>query len=89
MCKAILPTEKEIYQEVHMKTQFIACLAVAAFAVTSISANAVTNKPHSKTLVVESPSDLPALAQANSEAMYLHKSEDGKDGALRRIGAGH
>ena len=36
-----------------MKTQLLARLVVAALAVTSITANAATNKPHSNTLVVQ------------------------------------
>ena len=59
-----------------MRTQLIAPLLFAVLA-TAVTANAVTNKPpHSRTIVVQSPSDLPVLAQANSEAMYLHKSGD-------------
>ena len=61
-----------------MKTQLFAPLVIAVLAAT-INANAVTNKPpHSRTIVVQSPSDTPVLAQANSEAMYLHKSGDGR-----------
>ena len=61
-----------------MKTQLFASLVIAVLTAT-INANAVTNKPpHSRTIVVQSPSDTPVLAQANSEAMYLHKSEDGR-----------
>jgi hypothetical protein len=60
-----------------MRTQLFAPLAFAILA-TTITANAVTNKPtHSRTIVVQSPSNLPVLAQADSEAMYLHKSGDG------------
>jgi hypothetical protein len=61
-----------------MRTQLFAPLVFAVLA-TNITANAVTNKPpHSRTIVVQSPSNLPVLAQANSEAMYLHKSGDGR-----------
>jgi hypothetical protein len=61
-----------------MKTQLFAPLVIAVLAAT-INANAVTNKPpHSRTIVVESPSDMPVLAQANSEAMYLDKRGDGR-----------
>ena len=61
-----------------MKTQLFAPLVIAVLAAT-LNANAVTNKsPHSRTIVVQSPSDTPVLAQANSEAMYLHKSGDGR-----------
>jgi hypothetical protein len=60
-----------------MRTQFFAPLVFAVLA--TISAKAVTNKPpHSRAIVVESPSDLPVLAQANSEAMYMHKGGDEK-----------
>ena len=49
-----------------MKTQLFAPLVIAVLAAT-INANAVTNKPaHSSTIVVQSPSDTPVLAQANS-----------------------
>jgi hypothetical protein len=61
-----------------MKMQLFAPLVIAVLAAT-INANAVTNKPpHSRTIVVQSPSDMPVLAQANSEAMYLDKREDGR-----------
>jgi hypothetical protein len=61
-----------------MRTQLFASLVFAVLT-TTITANAITNKPpHSRTIVVQSPSDTPVLAQANSEAMYLHKSGDGR-----------
>jgi hypothetical protein len=61
-----------------MRTQLFAPLVFAVLAAT-INANAMTNKPpHSRTIVVQSPSDTPVLAQANSEAMYLDKREDGR-----------
>ena len=61
-----------------MRKQLFAPLVFAVLA-TTITANAVTNKtPHSRTIVVQSPSNLPVLAQLNSEAMYLQKSEDGR-----------
>lgn len=50
--------------------------AVMALAL-NISAVAVTNPHHSKTIMVESSSTVPVLAEANSEAMYLHKTSDG------------
>src|ERR1700750_3273544 len=34
--------------------------------------------PHSKTIVVESPENLPVLAQWNADAMYLHDTSDGR-----------
>jgi len=61
-----------------MKTQLFAPLVIAVLTAT-INANAATDKPpHSRSIIVQSPSDLPALAQANSEAMYLDKRADGK-----------
>jgi hypothetical protein len=60
-----------------MGTRLFALLVFAVLT-TTITANAITNKPpHSRTIVVQSPSDTPVLAQANSEAMYLHESGDG------------
>jgi len=41
----------------------------------AVQANARVN---SKSVVVESPRDLPELAQRNSEAMYLHETGDGR-----------
>jgi hypothetical protein len=59
-----------------MKTQFLTrFLVIAVLAVPSLTAHAVT-RPRSRTLVVQSPSDLPVLAQNNSEAMYLHDKGD-------------
>ena len=59
-----------------MRTQLVAPVLFAVLA-TAITANAVTNKPpHSRTIVVQSPSDLAVLAQTNSEAMYLHRTGD-------------
>jgi hypothetical protein len=60
-----------------MTTHFLARLVVAALVITSIAANAAANQSHSKTLVVQSPSDLPVLAQKGSEAMYLHDTGQG------------
>src|ERR1700739_3321025 len=61
-----------------MRTQLLAPLVFAVLAAT-INANAMTNKPpHSRTIVVQSPSDTPVLAQTNSEAMYLDKREHGR-----------
>jgi hypothetical protein len=61
-----------------MRKQMLARLVFAGLLATTVAANAVTTKPHTKTLVVESPSDSPVLAQANSEAMYLHTDRDGR-----------
>jgi hypothetical protein len=61
-----------------MRTQMFAPLVFAILTAT-ITANAITNKPpRSRTIVVQSPSDTPVLAQANSEAMYLDKRGDGR-----------
>jgi hypothetical protein len=61
-----------------MRTQFFAPLIFAVLT-TAITANAITNKPtQSRAIVVESPSDTPVLAQANSEAIYLDKRGDGR-----------
>jgi hypothetical protein len=59
-----------------MKGQFVTHLMVAALAVASINAHAAT-KNRSQTLVVQSPSDLPVLAQKGSEAIYLHDTGQG------------
>lgn len=60
-----------------MKTHFLTTLAAALLATTSITAHAAT-KNHSRTIVVQSPFNLPVLAQKDSEAMYLHLAGDGK-----------
>jgi hypothetical protein len=59
-----------------MKGQFVRHLMVAALAVANISAHATT-KTRSQTLVVQSPSDLPVLAQKGGEAIYLHDNGQG------------
>ena len=59
-----------------MITSRFASIVVAVLA-TTISAGAVTNMSHSKTIVVQSPSTLPILALKDTEAMYLHKADDG------------
>jgi hypothetical protein len=77
MCGGRLISERKFIRRLSMKTHLFAPLVFAVLA--TVAASAVTNKPqHSRTIVVESPSDLPILAQANSEAMYLHKSGDGR-----------
>jgi hypothetical protein len=53
------------------KTVLMAALALVA----SAQANA---KSHSKSIVVESPSDLPEVAQRHSEAMYLFQAGSGQ-----------
>jgi len=51
-------------------------VATAVFAATvSVQASAESD---AKTIVVESPADLPELAQRHSEAMYLHRTNDGR-----------
>jgi len=48
-------------------------VAAAVAAAVSVQADART---HSRSIIVESPSDLPEMAQRNSEAMYLHYTGD-------------
>jgi len=50
-------------------------VAAILAATVSVQGNA---KTHSKSVVVVSPSNLPELAQRNSEAMYLHETGDGR-----------
>jgi hypothetical protein len=59
-----------------MSTNFRILTAKAILALTSATAGGAVI-PHSKTIVVESPGDLLALAQANAEAIYLHNTNDG------------
>lgn len=59
-----------------MKYAIVKIAVAAIFAATvSVQANART---HSKSIVVESPSDLPEMAQRSSEAMYLHETGGGR-----------
>jgi hypothetical protein len=59
-----------------MKYKISKIMVAAIFAATvSVQANART---HSKSIVVESPSDLPEMAQRNSKAMYLHETGGGQ-----------
>ena len=60
-----------------MKTNFTTFLFTALLALAGTTAHAVV-KPHSKTIVVESPEDLPVLAQPDAEAMYLYDTSDGR-----------
>src|SRR5258706_10258443 len=55
----------------------ISKILVAAGFVGGISSQAGA-EVHSKAIVVEFPSDLPELAQGRGEAMYLHRTADGK-----------
>lgn len=65
-----------------MKTALYSTFLVALF-VTGMPAKASDNsqsgdRRHSKTIIVESPSALPELAQADGEALYLHARGDGR-----------
>ena len=60
-----------------MNTKFRVFLATTLLAAAGASAHAVV-RPHSNTIVVESPENLPALVQADAEAMYLHDTNDGR-----------
>jgi hypothetical protein len=59
-----------------MNTHFKAFLITTILAVSGATAHAIV-RPHSKTIVVESPLNFPMLAQADAEAMYLHDTTDG------------
>jgi hypothetical protein len=58
-----------------MNTNFKAFLTTAVLVITATAGAAV--RPHSKTIVVDSPDNLPVLAQTDAEAMYLHDTNDG------------
>jgi hypothetical protein len=60
-----------------MNTNFKALIATAILALFGTTAHAAA-RPHSKTIVVESPDNLPVLAQADANAMYLHNTTDGR-----------
>src|SRR5579864_3452055 len=78
MFAGTLISERKFIRRFSMRTQLVAPLVFAVLT-TTITANAITNKPpHSRTIVVQSPSDTPVLGQANSEAMYLDKRADGR-----------
>jgi hypothetical protein len=71
-----------ISEENPMKTAFCCTFLVALF-VTEMSANAQANSQNgdrrrSQTVIVESPSALPELAQADGEALYLQARGDGR-----------
>ncbi|HET7107491.1 MAG TPA: hypothetical protein VFI38_11830 [Candidatus Acidoferrum sp.] len=59
-----------------MKNRVGTIMLAAIFAAT-VTVQAST-QTHSKSIVVESPSDLPEMAQRNSEAMYLHDTKAGQ-----------
>jgi hypothetical protein len=63
-------------------------LATAILAATTLTANAAT-RPHSKTIVVESPANLPLLAQNNADAMYLYDTGDGRTLLYIEVQDGH
>ena len=56
-----------------MKKQISSLLAIGVFALATVAANAATKG----NVVVQSPSNTPALAQDNSEAMYLRATPGG------------
>lgn len=60
-----------------MKKVLFAATVLAVIAST-VSANAVTDKSQSKTIVVQSSSAVPVLGLEGSEAMYLQKTGDGR-----------
>jgi len=65
-----------------MKTALY-CIFLVALFVTEMPAKASGNpqsddRRHSKTVIVESPSALPELAQPDGEALYLHARGDGR-----------
>jgi hypothetical protein len=65
-----------------MKTVIYPLLLAAVLSGTAhakdISNNYSHDKHRSRTLVVESPSELPELAQKDGEALYLHSTGDGR-----------
>jgi hypothetical protein len=67
---------KEYYE---MKVSISAALVFAVFAATT-TAQAAANgtKTRSTSVVIDSPADLPELAQRRSEAMYLHNTGSGQ-----------
>jgi hypothetical protein len=60
-----------------MNTYINTVIATAILTIAATTAGAAV-KPQSKTIVVASPDNLPVLAQADAEAMYLHDTNDGK-----------
>jgi hypothetical protein len=65
-----------------MKTAIYPILLAAVLCGTAQANGASNNHNHdkhrSRTLVVESPSELPELAQTDGEALYLHSTNDGR-----------
>jgi hypothetical protein len=60
-----------------MKPLVNALLMAAVLATTGVRAKAAV-RAHSKTILVESPSQLPVLAENGGEAMYLYDTGDGR-----------
>jgi hypothetical protein len=60
-----------------MKLRIAIILAAAALATSSVQARAAS-RPHSRSVVLASPSTSPALAIRGGEAMYLHATGDGR-----------
>ena len=60
-----------------MKQLINTLLATTLLAAVSMSANAAV-RPQSRTIVVESPDQVPGLAQNGAEAMYLYDTNDGR-----------
>jgi hypothetical protein len=60
-----------------MKSNAKAFLVTAILAITGVTADAAVRQ-YSKTIVVESPENLPVLSQNDAEAMYLHDTNDGR-----------
>jgi hypothetical protein len=60
-----------------MKPLINTLLIAAVLATTGVSSKAAV-RPHSKTILVESPSQFPVLAQHGGEAMYLYDTGDGR-----------
>lgn len=54
-----------------------ALLFATILAMTTLTSGAAT-RPHPKTIIIESPDNLPMLAQKNPAAMYLHDTNDGR-----------
>jgi hypothetical protein len=60
-----------------MKPLITTLLMAAVLATPGVSAEAAV-RPHSKTVLVESSSQLPVLAENGGEAMYLYNTGDGR-----------
>ena len=61
-----------------MKVSISAALVFAVFAATTAAQAANGAKTRSTSVVIDSPADLPELAQRRSEAMYLHSTGSGQ-----------